>query len=321
MTARALAIALAFAAAPAIMVRAAQAPPATATPAAAQTGPQPPASPPVLSTTPTPPPGAPAIPSQMSGMPLQVGDLPPGVVVVRVVRESFANNLSNQEVELHLADGKVRKAATGQDGRARFDGVNVGDTVHTRAVVGAEPLESQRFVIPSQGGVRLVLVAGVGAGAPPSDVATMAPGAAGSAPAATAAPAALASGAPGTDGGSRLVIPLVIAFAGVGGVVIWLALRPRGRVAAAPRPDLSETAPDFPRAPSRARESTPAATPGPAAVSRTDLLQRREALFARLIQVEQNRTAATYAAAREALMEQLVEIEAELDESADPSRV
>ena len=123
--------------------------------------------PPVLSTVPTPSPGASAHPAQMSGLPLQVGDLPPGIVTVRVIRASFAENVEKQKVELQLvASGESREAVTSRDGRAEFRGLQVGQTVKARAVAEGEALESQPFVLPSEGGVRLVLVAGSGVAAP-----------------------------------------------------------------------------------------------------------------------------------------------------------
>jgi hypothetical protein len=121
--------------------------------------------PPLLSTTPTPPIGAVSEPTQMSGLPLQVGDLPPGTVAVRVIRQSFANNVASHPVELHHgASGRALESTTNSAGRALFDGLAVGELISVSAVVDGERLESQRFELPAQGGVRLVLVAGVGAG-------------------------------------------------------------------------------------------------------------------------------------------------------------
>ncbi len=120
------------------------------------------AEPPVLSTVPTPS-GAPMHSAQMSGLPLQVGDLPPGLVTVRVIRGNFAENIENQKVELQLVtSGQSREAVTSRDGRAEFGGLQVGQTVKARAVVEGEALESQPFVLPTEGGVRLVLVADAG---------------------------------------------------------------------------------------------------------------------------------------------------------------
>ena len=63
----------------------------------------------------------------MSGLPLQVGDLPPGTVAVRVIRQSFANNVANQPVELQVvgSSGKVLEVPTDASGRATFPGDNI----------------------------------------------------------------------------------------------------------------------------------------------------------------------------------------------------
>lgn len=98
--------------------------------------------------------------SRMSGTPLPVPDLPPGTVTVRVVRESLANNVPNQPVELQ-AGTDVRKGATDAGGRVQFDGVPPGAQVQARATVNGELLTSQTFPMPAQGGVRLILVAEV----------------------------------------------------------------------------------------------------------------------------------------------------------------
>lgn len=120
--------------------------------------------PPVLSTQASPPIGAMPEPAQMSGYALQVGDLPPGIVAVRVIRQSFASNMPGRTVLLRVGDsGRVLGAVTNAEGRVQFDGLQVGEWVRVRAAAEGETLESQRFQVPAQGGVRMVLVAGVGA--------------------------------------------------------------------------------------------------------------------------------------------------------------
>ena len=117
----------------------------------------------VLATVPTPPPGTVPQPGSMSGLPLQVGDLPPGTVAVRVIRGDFSRNLAGQPVQLHVkSSGRVLTSQTGQDGRAVFTDLAVGDEVQATALIDGERLESQPFELPSQGGVRLVLVAAAG---------------------------------------------------------------------------------------------------------------------------------------------------------------
>jgi hypothetical protein len=129
---------------------------------------QPPAEkPPLLSTVPSPPAGVETVPADMSGQPLQVGDLPPGVLVIRVIRRSFAENLSGERVRIQVEpELRSLEATTDQTGRARFDGLRVGDRVRVAASVDGEALGSNSFVIPAEGGVRMLLVAGVGARGP-----------------------------------------------------------------------------------------------------------------------------------------------------------
>jgi hypothetical protein len=119
----------------------------------------------MLSTVPDAPPGASAVPADMSGVPLQVGDLPPGVVTVRVIRRSFDNNVSNQPVKIRRdRTGEVFESLTDATGRAWFQELAIGETVRAQTTLEEETLESQSFALPSGGGVRLVLAAGVGAG-------------------------------------------------------------------------------------------------------------------------------------------------------------
>ena len=142
--------------------------PVTAAPAPSMPG----VGPPLLSTVPVVQ-GQMPIPAQMAGLPLQVGDLPPGTVAVRLLRERFGNDVTGHSVELHVGEGgRILTAATGTDGRAVFGGLAVGENVHAIAQVDGEKLESQTFTLPSRGGVRVMLVAGVGAGVPSDTQAT-----------------------------------------------------------------------------------------------------------------------------------------------------
>jgi hypothetical protein len=102
-------------------------------------------------------------PRQMHGQAIPAGELAPGGVTVRVVRQMVGNNIAGVDVELHGA-GDVRRATTGADGRAQFAGVPIGSRVHAIAVVEGERLESSPFEVPPAGGVRTILVAGLGLG-------------------------------------------------------------------------------------------------------------------------------------------------------------
>jgi hypothetical protein len=113
-------------------------------------------------------------PRQMSGQVLPSADLPTGSVTVRVIRQTMANTAPGIEVELHGA-GEVRRATTGQQGRAQFDGLPPGARVHVVAIVDGERLESIEFPVPGSGGARTLLAAGVGAGTPGSGGALSAP--------------------------------------------------------------------------------------------------------------------------------------------------
>jgi hypothetical protein len=95
---------------------------------------------------------------QMSGVPLPVGDVPVGTVTVRVVRGSLANVVAGHDVELTVG-GASRTARTNDAGRAEFGGLQTGARVKAATVVDGERLQSQEFEVPSNGGVRLMLVA------------------------------------------------------------------------------------------------------------------------------------------------------------------
>lgn len=94
---------------------------------------------------------------QMSGMPLPVGDVATGTVVVRVIRGALDKPIAGQRVEIA---GEVTAVATTNDtGRAEFKALQPGRRVKAIATVGTERLESQEFAVPASGGIRLMLVA------------------------------------------------------------------------------------------------------------------------------------------------------------------
>ena len=101
-----------------------------------------------------------------AGMPLNDGALAPGMLTVRVVEGAFTRDIANQLVEVEVAGGKIEAARTGPDGRAQFAHLPVGGRVRAWASVKGERLESDSFDMPAQSGVRVLLVAGSGAGAP-----------------------------------------------------------------------------------------------------------------------------------------------------------
>lgn len=99
----------------------------------------------------------------MSGIPMPVADLPDGTVSVRVVRGEISSTLPGQQVEL-VVNGKSQVAKTDRSGHAQFSGLAAGSNATAAVTVGGERVESQPFVMPEKGGVRLLLAA-VGAGA------------------------------------------------------------------------------------------------------------------------------------------------------------
>jgi hypothetical protein len=147
--------------------------------------------------------------SQMTGRPLPSGDLPAGTVSVRVVRGALSNNVAG--VEVRLQDGEQTLAATTDaNGRATFVNVAVGRPWRAVSTVDRERLESQTFTMPSAGGIRMLLVAGLGAAAGTGSSAPTAPP---GSPAGPGSPVPNASGPPvpgdvtlGTQ--SRFVIEL-----------------------------------------------------------------------------------------------------------------
>ena len=103
-------------------------------------------------------------PREMSGIPRPVTDLPEGHVSVRLIRGQLSDNIPGHPVDL-LAGGKVMTVKTDENGRAEFSGVAAGTSVQAVAIVDGERLESQAFPWPSQGGIRVMLVATMKGGA------------------------------------------------------------------------------------------------------------------------------------------------------------
>ena len=117
-------------------------------------------------------------PAQMHGRSLPAPEAPAGTATVRVMRQTIGNNVPGQAVTLLDAAGATVATRTTDDaGRASFDRLRPGTAYTAVAEVAGERLQSLPFTQPASGGVRVVLIAGLGSG-----------GAAG-APAAAAAPA------------------------------------------------------------------------------------------------------------------------------------
>jgi hypothetical protein len=99
-------------------------------------------------------------PSLINGKALPAPELPDGTITVRVVRESIGNDIPNQAVTL-TATGRTRTATTDAQGRAQFTNLPVGEQGRAAATVDGEALQSDPFTIPSRGGLRVIMVAGI----------------------------------------------------------------------------------------------------------------------------------------------------------------
>ena len=104
-------------------------------------------------------------PSLIHGRALPAPELPAGTVTVRVVREAIGNNIADQEVTVVLPDGQRRSALTDAEGRAEFPGLPPVSGARAESVVSGETLVSEQFAVPSSGGLRVILVAGLAAAA------------------------------------------------------------------------------------------------------------------------------------------------------------
>ena len=100
---------------------------------------------------------------QAAGVPLPAADLPVGTVSVRVVRGSFANNLSGETV-VFIVNGQERAVTTDEGGRAQISGLAAGTRVKATATVTGERLESQEVTI-ADSGIRFMLLASASDGA------------------------------------------------------------------------------------------------------------------------------------------------------------
>ena len=99
-------------------------------------------------------------PALIHGKALPAGDLQTGTITVRVVRESVGNNIIGQQVTM-VVGGSTRTATTDEQGRAEFKGLPAGAEGHAEATVNAERLVSDPLVVPTSGGLRVILVAGL----------------------------------------------------------------------------------------------------------------------------------------------------------------
>ena len=98
-------------------------------------------------------------PSQIHGRALPAPELSNGTVTVRVVREAIGNDAPGQTVTVTVGNA-TQQGVTDAEGRATFSGLAAGEAI-ARVTVDGEALESQPFPVPTTGGLRVILVAGM----------------------------------------------------------------------------------------------------------------------------------------------------------------
>jgi len=99
-------------------------------------------------------------PSLINGRGIPAADLPNGTVTVRVVREAIGNNMPGQQVHVKVGQNTFT-ATTDAQGRAEFKDLPRGGDAIADATVEGETLRSQPFNVPTSGGLRVILVAGI----------------------------------------------------------------------------------------------------------------------------------------------------------------
>ena len=98
--------------------------------------------------------------SLIHGRAIPAPELPNGTVTVRVVREAIGNNISGEDVRVTAGEA-VRTATTDDQGRAEFGDLPMGSDARAESTVDGEALVSEPFTVPTSGGLRVILVAGM----------------------------------------------------------------------------------------------------------------------------------------------------------------
>ncbi|HVZ73008.1 MAG TPA: hypothetical protein VHJ20_11580 [Polyangia bacterium] len=112
--------------------------------------------------------GPPGMPNMraISGRPLPDRGMPAGTVSVRVARKMPSNAVAGAEITVITknagGDARKRTATTDAGGRALIEGLAAGDEFHAEVKVDGELLKTDTFTIPAEGGVRTMLIAGLG---------------------------------------------------------------------------------------------------------------------------------------------------------------
>jgi hypothetical protein len=99
-------------------------------------------------------------PSSIHGRAIPAAELGDGVVTVRVVREAIGNNVPGQQVVVIIGNAKIG-GTTDAQGRAEFGNLSRGDEARAEVTVDGERLVSQPFTVPTTGGLRVILIAGM----------------------------------------------------------------------------------------------------------------------------------------------------------------
>lgn len=103
----------------------------------------------------------------ISGKPLPDAGMAAGTVSVRLARKTLQNPAAGLEVVAITknagGDARKRTGKTDDGGRVLFEGLAVGDEFHAEVKVDGELVKTDTFTIPAQGGVRTMLIAGLGA--------------------------------------------------------------------------------------------------------------------------------------------------------------
>ena len=102
----------------------------------------------------------------MNGKPLPDPGLAAGTVTVRVARKMPVNAVAGAEVTALVTnaggESKKRTATTDSSGRAIFEAVGAGNQFQAEVRVDGETIKSSTFAVPPTGGVRTMLIAGLG---------------------------------------------------------------------------------------------------------------------------------------------------------------
>jgi hypothetical protein len=99
-------------------------------------------------------------PTEIAGLALPAPELPDGTIVIRLVREQLGNNVVNHDVKVTAGDTS-KSGKTDDSGRAQITGLPAGATAVADTNVDGEQVTSKPFTVPGQGGIRVILIAGL----------------------------------------------------------------------------------------------------------------------------------------------------------------